>query len=53
MDVTPVIGILCMVGLAALFVLAIALLIALVRLATLEEGEPFFEDESEDPDNAL
>ena len=53
MDVTPVIGILCMVGLVALLVCAFALLIVLGRLATLEEGEPFFEDEREDPDNAL
>lgn len=45
MDVTPVIGILCMVGLAVLLICAIALLIVLGRLATLEEGEPFFEDE--------
>ena len=53
MDVTPVIGILCMVGLAVLLVCAIALLIVLGRLATIKEGEPFFEDEREDPDNAL
>lgn len=45
MDVTPVIGILAIVGLVALLVCAFALLIVMGRLATLKEGEPFFEDE--------
>lgn len=45
MDVTPVIGILAIVGLVALLVCAFALLIVMGRLATLKEGEPFIEDE--------
>lgn len=45
MDVTPIIGILAIVGLVALFSAAVAGVVVVCRMAFLEEGEPFFEDE--------
>ena len=45
MDVTPIIGILAIVGLLTLFVIVVAMAVVLGRLAFLEEGDPFFEDE--------
>jgi hypothetical protein len=47
MDVTPIIGILAIVGLVTFFVIVVALAVVLGRLASLEEGDPFFEDEEE------
>lgn len=45
MDVTPIIGILAIVGLVTLAVLVIGLGIVVVNCLSLEEGDPFFEDE--------
>lgn len=51
MDVTPVVGILAIVGLVTLVVLAAALGIVVVNCLSLGEGDQFFGDEGDIDDS--